>query len=58
MGHRRYSSTYSNLFHSAAASPPGESALGAQWIGGWMGLRAGLEVVASLSGIEVRSCRP
>jgi hypothetical protein len=35
----------SGQFHAPAALPPGETAAGTLWIGGWVGPRAGLEDV-------------
>jgi hypothetical protein len=34
----------SGQLHASAALPRGERAPGTQWIGGWMGLRADLDV--------------
>jgi hypothetical protein len=35
----------SDQLYSPAALPPGERTPGTHWIGGWVGLRAGLDVV-------------
>jgi len=49
----------SDQFHAPAAFPPGGRMSNTHWIGGWQGLRAGLDVVVKknsqpfpLSGIE------
>jgi hypothetical protein len=49
----------SGQLHAPAALPPGETAPGTQWIGGWVGPRAGLDDVEkrkflTLPGLELR----